>query len=198
MKRSSVLIPAILVLMATCGFGAYHKFSGLPNGPTGAIQFNDGTDFAGSGNMAWDGSQSRLTLSATSSTGASLACMDGSNPILWAGLRLGSPQFACGDTNLVAGNTSFSLDDPTQTMMLNSAGTISLGEMQGFGNGTLFQIDDPNQRTTSNVPHYADLDTIQTRSGYGPTLKDTANGHWYTISITNGVIGLVDRGTVLP
>ena len=185
---------------------------GTPGGSDTQIQFNNAGAFGGSASMTFDpvgvsatyplftftdgsgycrfvtdelrvasisGTTSNITLQCTGTGGAAIY-IDGSN---------GSGVLIYGaDYNGSYNGTGWLVDDPDSKFDLQSLGTVRIGDTQTFSNGTLFIVDVPNSKTTSNVKH-----EMSNGSGTVTIQLDAATGTWtFTLPVDDG-----DSGDVL-
>lgn len=184
---------------------------GSPGGSDTQVQFNDSGAFGGNAGLVVDKSTGGLRMGGASGTvGTQLELMAGTTEIVFAIkdssdntiLRMGTDtnsfDGAFGDVD-GAGSGNFVGVEAAGTVSISSPFvSTTLGDPLSRGNGTQFVIDDANQKTTSNVKHYPDLDIVFTDNAHGPVIKDTSNGHWYRIKVTAGTLGVTDLGTSLP
>lgn len=170
-----------------------------PAGSDTQVQFNDGGALAGDAGLTWDKTNKTLTITSTASVVDLLRVNTSTaNPIFLiqesgsAHARIG-----LGDTN-ESDNAIF--------FLLNNAGLVfsapsfsaDFGDPDGFGNSTLFKVDDANQAVTSNVKIVVTGDVIVDDSSKGMVLK-SPNGHYWRGTIDNaGALSWADLGTSLP
>jgi len=108
----------------------------------------------------------------------------------------GEPIVYMGDVN----GANYIAADTRGYFDISASVLLQFGDPQGFGNGSVYAVDDPNQKTTSNVKHETSGDITITDSAKGLVLKDTAGTpHYWRISVsTLGVLTATDIGTSPP
>ena len=124
-----------------------------PGGSDTQVQFNDAGNMAGDAGLTWDKTNTTLTIT-SGGTVRDLLRVDTStaNTIF-------SVQEA-GSSHARIGFGDFNESDNAIFFLLNNAGLVfsapsystDFGDPDGFGNSTLFKVDDANQVVTSNVP----------------------------------------------
>lgn len=163
-----------------------------PGGSDTQIQYNSSGVFAGSANLTYAVASSSLTiLHPTNSQVIFAATGDVGD---------GTIQVAFGDNDANNNGTAFILYDNAPLIGFSCKGQILFGDYNSLGNGSAVIIDDPNQKTTSNVKHEASGDISFTDHARGLVLKDNAGTpHFWRVSVsTLGVLSTTDIGTSLP
>ena len=118
---------------------------------------------------------------------------EGAGELLGVGMNVGHPIVTMGDTYEAHNGTQFILNDyGSQALLYAPNGTLSFGDMDELGNGTVFAVEDAYSRATCNV------NMIFPVPDRGPVVKDSTNGHFYRIGTTNGALSLTDLGTTHP
>lgn len=165
---------------------------GSPGGSDTQIQYNNAGAFAGSSSLTWDNVAYAFTVNASN---ALITAIAGS------GIHLESlSKVIIGDGGTYGGSsTKISVgDNDAEIIVNNSIGTISIGDVLGLVHGSQFVVDDPNQKTTSNVKHETTGYITITDSAKGLVLI-SPNGHYWLVTMADGgVLTISDTGTSPP
>ena len=173
-----------------------------PGGSDTQVQFNDAGSFGGDANHTWDKTTKTLTIKSGGSTNSALIITTnaGLGVLNVAEDNSGHAFASIGDFNQ-ADNCVYFLLIANAVYFATPNGSSSFGDPDGFGNSTLFKVDDANQKVTSNVKaEFTGGDVSFLTNAKGPVLKDAqATPHYWRIGITTlGVLTTTDIGTSPP